>query len=75
MSNSRVTSLADHAEDPPVVTVNVNALSPEPPSISFPESQARSTMTSVQSTTETGIYLTSFPGSASPIAVVSTTIM
>ena len=52
-SNCNVIERADHEEEPPVSTVNVNALSPAPPSISFPESHARSTMTSVQSTTET----------------------
>ena len=44
---------ADQEDEPPVSTVNVNALSPAPPSTSLPESHARSTMTSVQSTTET----------------------
>ena len=51
--NSSVIDRADHMEDPPVSTVNVNALSPAPPSTSLPESHARSTMMSVQSTTET----------------------
>ena len=50
---SSVTERADHVDEPPVLTVRVNALSPLPPSVSFPESQARSTITSVQSTTET----------------------
>ena len=50
---SSVTERADHVEEPPVLTVRVNALSPLPPSVSFPESQARSTIISVQSTTET----------------------
>ena len=74
ITNSRVTLRADQFVEPPVSTLRMNSFWSVPCSTSLPESHSKSTITSVQSVTETNLSNSSLPGSASSNASTETTI-